>query len=252
MNSRNAVIEVFWVPGCSSCLRCKEFLESTGLPYENVNLSIHPERGEDIKRLGLNVPAVVVGDRGEPGLDLVAIARLIGYEYDPPEMLSPAALKEKYDLTMRKALSLFAQIPPEGLEYKSPDRDRNLRSLCGHLASIVRVFLRAYEEDIYPGGQEVSPPEVRTTDELIAYARDSLALFDGWWDKMGYDDPYDRVIDTYWGHRTLHEVFERVVWHTAQHTRQVALFLERMDITPEQPLTAEDIAGLPMPERVQA
>ena len=29
---RGGDIEVYWIPGCSSCLRMKEFLETTGLP----------------------------------------------------------------------------------------------------------------------------------------------------------------------------------------------------------------------------
>ncbi len=75
-------------------------------------------------------------------------------------------------------------------------------------------------------------------------------MLDAWWQKIGYDDPLDRVVETQWGHRTLHEVLERAVWHPAQHTRQVALFLERLGIEPDGPLTPEDLAGLPLPERV--
>ncbi len=45
-------------------------------------------------------------------------------------------------------------------------------------------------------------------------------------------------------------VFERSTWHSAQHSRQLAHVLERMGITPDKKLTPEDLAGLPLPERL--
>jgi hypothetical protein len=48
----------------------------------------------------------------------------------------------------------------------------------------------------------------------------------------------------------LHEVFERSAWHSAQHVRQLAAVLEREGLRPDGPLTAEDLAGLPLPERL--
>jgi len=48
----------------------------------------------------------------------------------------------------------------------------------------------------------------------------------------------------------LHLLYERSTWHSAQHTRQLAAVLERFNITPDKPLTKEDLAGLPLPERL--
>ncbi len=39
-------------------------------------------------------------------------------------------------------------------------------------------------------------------------------------------------------------------WHAAQHVRQVMMVLDGPDIAPERPLTAADLAGLPLPEQV--
>jgi len=39
-------------------------------------------------------------------------------------------------------------------------------------------------------------------------------------------------------------------WHSAQHTRQLAMMLESHGIVPDRPLTAADLAGLPVPDDV--
>ena len=48
----------------------------------------------------------------------------------------------------------------------------------------------------------------------------------------------------------MHEVLERTAWHAAQHTRQLALILESFGIEADRPLSAADLAGLPVPEEV--
>jgi hypothetical protein len=58
------------------------------------------------------------------------------------------------------------------------------------------------------------------------------------------------VLKTYYGDTVAHKVFERVTWHSAQHCRQLVAVLERMEIPPDGPLSAADLAGLPLPERL--
>jgi hypothetical protein len=57
-------------------------------------------------------------------------------------------------------------------------------------------------------------------------------------------------VPTSYGTQELHEVFERSTWHSAQHVRQLADVLDRFGIAPEGRLTAEDLKGLPLPERI--
>jgi len=246
------VIKAYWLPGCTSCLRMKEFLESTGLNFEAIDLDARPERFDDLRRFGLLAPAVVVGDDAVAGLDLVSIARLIGYDYQEPPRLGPAALMDKYDRVSDSLESLVAQVRPEDLEFKLPDRDRTLAELAGHAASIMRAFLEAYDENRYVPARELPTQPLNTCPEIIEWSRATRAALHHRWTTVGFDDPLDRVIETHWGHRTLHEVFERSVWHPAQHTRQVALFIEELGGDALGALTADDLAGLPVPERVHA
>jgi hypothetical protein len=44
-------------------------------------------------------------------------------------------------------------------------------------------------------------------------------------------------------------VLERTAWHPAQHTRQLMLILDTLDIEPDGRLTAADLAGLPLPDK---
>jgi hypothetical protein len=46
-------ISVFWSPGCSSCLKLKEFVEDQGLPFESVNLLETPDAMDEVRAAGL-------------------------------------------------------------------------------------------------------------------------------------------------------------------------------------------------------
>ena len=82
---------------------------------------------------------------------------------------------------------------------------------------------------------------MRATASVLARAKD-------WW--RGYDDKScQRPMEAYFGTHPVHVVLERTVWHPAQHTRQLMLILETLGIQPDRPLSAADLAGLPLPEK---
>ena len=56
-------------------------------------------------------------------------------------------------------------------------------------------------------------------------------------------------MDTYFGTHSMQVVLERTAWHPAQHTRQLMLILDTLDIEPDGRLTAADLAGLPLPDK---
>jgi len=199
-----------------------------------------------------SVPQVCLGDDCVPGADLGAIARLLKLDYDPPATLTPAQLYERFVFVLEAAARYFRQATFEGLSVKSPDRDRSFRELGWHITLIPKAFLTAYDtgefnRDLF---QERDVPTSLSGEDVAQEIERSRVTLDAWWQRAGRDDPFDRVIEVYWGWHTLHETFERETWHTAQHTRQVMMFLEMLGIAPDRPLTAGDLAGLPLPERV--
>ncbi len=251
MPDLNRVIELYWLPGCSSCLRMKEFVERAGLPFEEINVIDHPERTAKLTAAGLYTPAVCVGDDCVSGAGLDSVAKLLGIPYDRPEMLSPDALRERYERFLAAARRYIAQMPPHGLELSLPGRDRPMLDVANQTVSVIRGFLAAYHEDFHDRQFTKLPNDVRDASDLLRRADETLVLFQAWWERDGCDDPLDRVIDTpWWGHRTLHEVFEREVWHTAQHTRQLMMALEILGVTPDLPLSADDFVGLQLPDGV--
>jgi hypothetical protein len=193
-----------------------------------------------------------MGDRCVPGGDLVAIAGLLSLDYTASQTLAPSALYDKFMLILDAACRFMTQVPFEGLSHRAPDRDRTFRDLGWHIVLIGRAFVAAYDRGEFPNSsfREENVPTHLTGADIAAELRGTQAVLKEWWELGGHEDPLDRVIDSYWGNHTLHEVFERETWHSAQHTRQVMMFLEQLGIRPEAPLTADDLAGLPLPERV--
>lgn len=243
-------VEIYWMPGCSSCLRLKEFVESTGLPFTAINVEAEPERAGKLRSKGMRVPALCVGDECVNGVHLATVAGLLGVDYVEPERLSPRELRAKYRIAIDALCRFVAQITPEAADFALPGRERTLIEVAGHAACVMRYFLGKYDDDAYDLFFDDLEPETRDPHELVRFARESLDRFETWWTELGHDDPLDTVVPIYWGHRTLHEALEREVWHTMQHTRQVMFMLEQVGIEPDGPLTPDDLAGLPLPARV--
>ncbi|MES2564864.1 MAG: DinB family protein, partial [Pseudomonadota bacterium] len=93
------------------------------------------------------------------------------------------------------------------------------------------------------------PASMQTGDDIARYGASVWKQYEAWWAALE-DRKLTRVLKTYYGDTDAHKVFERVTWHSAQHCRQLIEVLRRMDIEPDQPLTAQDLAGLPLPERL--
>ncbi|WP_099038229.1 glutaredoxin domain-containing protein [Mycobacterium neglectum] len=243
-------VELYWMPGCSSCLRMKEFVEQSGIGYVAINVDTEPERAAKLTSQGLRVPAACVGDKCVNGVNLASVASLIGVDYSPPEMLSPAELMVRYRRVIQALCDLIDQIPPEHAGFTLPGRDRDIVTLAGHAGCVMRYFLGKYDDDDFDGFFDDLEPGHRDAPRLVEFARETFHRTEVWWHDDGHDDPLDRVAPLYWGSRTLAEGFEREVWHTAQHTRQLAYMLEQIGVNPRGALTPEDLAGLPLPNRI--
>ncbi len=198
------------------------------------------------------MPAVCLGDDCVPGGDLGAIADLLSLDYTAPNILPPEQLIAKFVAVLDAASRFLNQAPFEGLAHKSPDRDRPFRDLGWHITLIPRAFVAAYDSGVFTAGsfRERNVPTTLTGADISAEVLRAQAVLQDWWQTSGREDPMDRVIESYWGMHTLLEVFERETWHAAQHTRQVMMFLEQLNIPADGPLTPELLAGLPIPERV--
>ena len=93
----------------------------------------------------------------------------------------------------------------------------------------------------------VAPPpdDMTTSIAIAAFGIDVKERFSSWWNGVQSED-FTSSVPTYFGSTTRHEMLERTVWHSTQHVRQVASLLEQAGVTPDMPLTSEDISGLPL------
>ncbi|MGQ0651374.1 MAG: glutaredoxin domain-containing protein [Betaproteobacteria bacterium] len=246
-----APLRVYWRPGCSSCVKVKEFLSGLGVEYESVNVSAEPEAMKELAELGVRaIPVVTRGKEYVFAQALEDVSRFVGRELHV-KRLPPAELVRKWLNVLEAAQRHALQIPPARLETRATaGRDRSVRSLAYHVYQIPDAFLRAVEdgvEDLSAIYNELPPGHIRTGADIAAYGASVTKRLAAWWDNLA-DKSARRTVSTYYGERALHELLERCAWHSAQHARQVIVVLEESGVKVDRPLTAEDYAGLPMPE----
>jgi hypothetical protein len=198
------------------------------------------------------VPVLAKGDQYAFGQMLAPFAKFIGLDAKGIGGLSPAQLFEKYKTVFAAGERLTRQFPPEHFrERVIPNRERVIRTLCYHVFRIGESFLETWNGAEYSVkiADNEPPDSMQTGDDIARYGESVWRRYEDWW--AGVDDrSLSKVLKTYYGDTPANMVFERVTWHSAQHCRQLAAVLERMGIQPDRPLTPEDLAGLPVPERL--
>lgn len=248
-------LKVYWQPGCSSCLKTKEFLLEHGVPFTSVNV-IEDEKGfKELEALGVRlVPIVARGEDWANGAVFRDVARVAGFDYDGHKMLAPEEIKDKVLVILEAAGRFLDQIPDEQLDTLLPGRPRSYRQLVYHVMDIPRVFLDRVENDTpytYEALKSVLPAEMKTKEDLRQYGRDTQARLQAWWEREGGETDFTQPGRVYYGEVTLHEVLERTGWHSGQHTRQIILMLrEKLDIEPDNPLDDHFFEGLPLPKNI--
>ena len=245
-------VRVFWQPGCSSCLRTKEFLSNNGVDYESINVHGNSAGMEELRKLGArSVPIVARGDKFVFAQTLTDVVRFLNLDIRLPQRLTPEELVGKIGVVLPAAARYVRQIPAEWLDKPFRNRNRPIRALGHHVFRIVEAFLEAQRDGrelTYELIMQEAAPTLRSGEELACYGALVLARVDQWWagctDRSG-----ERMMDTYFGRHPMQVVLERTAWHPAQHTRQLLLILDTLDIEPDGRLTAADLAGLPLPDK---
>jgi len=245
-------VRVFWQPGCTSCLRTKEFLTKQGVDYESINVHGNDAAMAELAKLGArSVPIVARGDKFVFAQTLGDVIKFLGLDVRPQERLSPEQLMRKLELVLTSAARYIRQLPPAELDKPFRNRNRPIRVLADHVFGIVEGFLNSMDDGAlltYERIMRPIPASLRTGEDIARNGEAVLARAKKWW--AGYDDrSCQRSMQTYFGTHPVHVVLERTVWHPAQHTRQLMLILESLGIAPERPLTPADLAGLPLPEK---
>ena len=242
--------KVYWQPGCSSCLRAKEFLASRGIAYDSINVRAHPEAMEELAGLGAqSIPVVVQGSRFVFAQDLGDLARFVGVALDR-EPLAPAELVRKIDLILAAAQRYLGQFPAADLEEGLPGRERTVLDLGYHIFVIPAAFLDAAHGArlAFDYFERTPGPEMRSAAQVAAYGETVRVALREWW--RAADGCALGTLDTYYGIHSTESVLERTAWHAAQHARQLMALLEQRGIAPDGALGEAELDGLPLPEGV--
>ena len=206
-------------------------------------------------KLGVrNVPVVARGESYVFGQNLEDVAEFVGLQGTGHTPLPPDQLMAKWLNVLRVAQGLVRQIPDEKMnERVIPNRDRAIRLLSHHMFRIGEAFLETVIDGKEYAIQHANvPPKdgtCTTGAEVAAYGEEVVARLEKWWASLD-DKSCNQKLPTFYGPQSLHTVLERSTWHSAQHARQLAHVLERYGVTPKRQLTADEIAGLPLPERL--
>ena len=246
-------LKVYWRPGCSSCVRVKEFLSNLGIDYESVNVSATPAAMDDLRALGVRtVPVVSRGRDYVFAQELADVSRFIGRQVEFRRLPAPA-LMEKWLNVLATAQRHIAQIPAARLgERATEGRDRSIRDLAYHIYQVADAFLQAVEngrEDLTAVYNAPPPANVTSAHDVVNFGREITKRVEAWWARQS-DKTCSGTVRTYYGVQPLHHLLERSTWHSAQHARQIIAVLEELGVKVDRPLGEKDYAGLPMPAGV--
>jgi hypothetical protein len=201
-----------------------------------------------------NVPVVAKGEHYVFGQNLEDVAEFVGLQGTGHTPLPPDQLIAKWTNVLRAAQRLVRQIPDEKMADRViPNRDRPIRLLAHHVFRIGEAFLETAIDGVEYAVQAANVPPAEGTfatgKEIARYGDEVIARLEKWWARLA-DKSASQQLPTFYGPQPLHQVLERSTWHSAQHGRQLAHVLERYGIVPDRPLTQQDLAGLPLPERL--
>ena len=186
--------------------------------------------------------------------NLEDVAEFVGLQGTGHTPLPPAALIAKWTVVLRAAQRYIRQIANERLNERAIDnRDRSIRLLSHHIFRIGEAFLETALDGVEYWVQLANvPPQdgtYTTGAEIVSYGDNVIERIENWWIRLD-DKSCQQKVKTFYGTPPMHQLFERSTWHSAQHTRQMIAVLERFGIEPDGRLTAEDLAGLPLPEGI--
>ena len=162
-------------------------------------------------------------------------------------------LAPKYDAIIQATKRATLQLTREQLQQTVSWRPETLRDTIMHILSFPELAWRSHEhgsmstEDMRAckaGLLHILEPEA-----MVEYGdsvrRDIISFLNS-----GNDDAFDRVVPAHYGGEvTVVELLNIILSHSTHHLKQVYWFMETsLGVKPEQPASADDMAGIVTPE----
>lgn len=235
---------VFWQPGCSSCLKAKEFLARHDIPYDSVNVLDGKPGMLALQALGAkSVPVVSRGNDFVFAQNLGDLARFVGVERDA-RTLSTRDLIAKVGRVLDVAGDLARQLPASALSIQLPGRDRTYRDLAYHVFVITEAFLEAARGGTlsYDFFERRPPESVKSGEDIAIFGKGVNEAFAAWTSNIELAATGLTTLKTYYGDQSLDDLLERTAWHMAQHIRQLESVIASLGIDLADCLSRDDLA----------
>src|SRR5688572_23819964 len=205
-------LKVYWRPGCSSCVKVKEFLAQQGVPFESIDVSARPDAMQDLARWGVKtVPVVSRGEDYVFAQALEDVSRFIGRSVEF-KRLPPEELMRKWLHVLRAAQRHALQIPAARMHERATEgRDRSILTLAYHVYQIPDAFLQAIENGVQNLAAVYDTPlpaHVTGTAETAAYGEAITHKLEASWSALPGQSCRQRV-KPYYGERPMHELLGR-------------------------------------------
>jgi hypothetical protein len=206
---------------------------------------------EELLALGArSVPIVALGGRYTYCQSFNDVVKFLDLKTKLMDPLPPEELIARIDVVTQAAARYLRQFSSQSLREEFRDRKRTPAGLGFHVFRVVEMGVQAaHQIPLEFEGFNETPPAEWTGDHIANWGLKVREQLLTWWGSEK-DRSLSFLVPTYYGRRTMHDVLERTAWHSAQHTRQLILILQTYGIEPDGALTAEDLAGLPLPDEV--
>jgi glutaredoxin len=247
-------LQLYWQPGCTSCLRTREFLAAHAIPFDSFNVRDNNGALQRLQSRGLrSVPVLLRGDQHVFAQDLDEVAAFVGVALQR-ERLGTVELLLRLEQFLQVATELTLVVPVERQLERLPGRERTWLDLTYHIPMIVAAFLDAAEGGAlsYDYYERTPAPADQSVERIASIAQAARTRLAAWRRANAAGAALDgRTLTTYFGIRELPVVLERTTWHVAQHCRQLeSLIAGGVRSAPIAGLTAAMLAGLPLPQNV--
>ena len=206
----------------------------------------------ELRRLGArSVPVVSRGDQYVFAQLIGDVVEFLGLDVSSAPQLSPAELVQRLDAVLTAAQRYTRQMPQQALSLELPNRPRSYRVLLHHVFQIPAAFVDAMQGGTlsYENMVAEPPEDMRTPADIARFGEQVRRRVADWWAGLA-ERSGTQPVETYYGTQPMHEVLERTAWHCTQHVRQVMSLLEQLGVPPDRPLTAAELQGLPLPEKL--
>ena len=201
-----------------------------------------------------SVPVLAKGGQFIFCQNMEDVAEFVGLQGSGHSPLPPEVLFDKWITVLRASQRYVRQIPnPRLRSARSTIATARFGFLSHHIFRIGEAFLETAIDDVEYWTNNANVPPAEGTCmigvEIAAYGDGIIERIENWWAQLD-DKSCRQKVKTFYGTPPMHQLFERSTWHSAQHARQMIAVLERFGIEPDVRLTADDLAGLPLPEGI--